>query len=220
LATTANRFVFPNGIEFGASNPQAPPLLSMSVPIGVQYGTQPGNIVNTGNLAVGQDLTLAAGNLDLQGQLAAGRDLTLQAQDTVKVRDTIASPLLLLLRRNLTIQGNQIVDILALSHPQSKIQSGGNLNLVSDGNISGDAHFFSGGSVSMLRISGTPGNFVSEFDPIIAANGDVLFGNYTGVALKVEATGSIQGGDITITGADTTIPATIQILQHSQVVHR
>jgi hypothetical protein len=149
-----------------------------------------------------------ADKLDLQGQLAAGRDLTLQAQETVKVRDAIASPVIVTSARNLTIQGNMSVDILALSHPQSKIQSGGNLSLISDGNISGDAHFFSGGSVSMLTHSGTPGNFISEFDPIIYANGDVRFGNYTGVALKVEATGSIQGGDITITGADTTIPAT------------
>jgi filamentous hemagglutinin family protein len=61
LATTANRFVFPNGTEFGATNPQAPPLLTMSVPIGVQYGTQAGNITNAGNLTVGKNLTLLAG---------------------------------------------------------------------------------------------------------------------------------------------------------------
>ncbi len=210
FASTASSFKFPNGSEFSATNPTAPPLLSINVTPGLQWGaSRPGGtITSRGNLAVGQDLTLAAGNLDLQGQLAAGRDLTLQAQETVKVRDTIASPFIATSARNLTIQGNQIVDILALSHPQSKIQSGGNLNLVSDGNISGDAHFFSGGSVSMRKDSGTPGNFISEFDPIIAANGDVLFGNYTGVALKVETTGSIQGGNIRITGPDTTIPAT------------
>ncbi|GAB4207470.1 MAG: hypothetical protein Fur006_65420 [Coleofasciculaceae cyanobacterium] len=71
LATTANRFVFPGGVEFGATNPQAPPLLTMSVPVGVQYGAQAGNITNAGDLTVGQDLTLAGGNLDLQGQLRA-----------------------------------------------------------------------------------------------------------------------------------------------------
>ncbi len=210
LASTASSFKFPDGSEFSATNPTAPPLLSINVTPGLQWGAaRPGEtITSRGNLAVGQDLTLAAGNLDLQGQLAAGRDLTLQGQETVKVRDTITRPIIATSARNLTIQGNQIVDILALSHPLSKIGSGGNLNLVSDGNISGDAHFESGGSVSMLTLSGTPGNFVSEFDPIIAANGDVLFGNYTGVALKVETTGSIKGGNIRITGPDTTIPAT------------
>jgi adhesin HecA-like repeat protein len=120
---------------------------------------QPGSIINQGNLSTGKHLTLAAGNLDLQGQLEALGDLTLQAQDTVKVRDTIASPFIATAGRNLTIQGNRSIDILALNHPLSKIESGGNLNLVSDGNISGDTHFESGGSLSMLTLSGTPGNF-------------------------------------------------------------
>jgi CHAT domain-containing protein len=74
---------------------------------------------------------------------------------------------------------------------------------VSNGDISGDAHFASGGSFSMLNLSGDPGDFVSLYDPVIRANGDVLFGNYTGAALKVEATGSIQGENITITRPDT-----------------
>ena len=208
-ASTANSFKFSDGSEFSATNPTAPPLLTINVTPGLQWGTSvPGTtITNRGNLASGQDLTLVADNLDLQGQLSAGRDLTLQARDTVKVRDAIVSPFIATSGRNLTLQGNQSVDILALNHPQSRIQSGGNLSLVSDGDISGDAHFFSGGSLSMLTLSGTPGNFVSWFDPIIRANGDVLFGDYTGVALKVEATGSIQGGNIRITGPDTTIPA-------------
>ncbi|HEY9671588.1 MAG TPA: filamentous hemagglutinin N-terminal domain-containing protein [Waterburya sp.] len=204
VASTADRVVFNNGYQFSAKNPDTPPLLTVNVPLGVQYGTNQSRttISNFGSLVVGQNLTLSAGNLDLQGQLQAGGDLTLFAQDTVKVRDAIASPFIATSARNMTIQGNQSVDILALNHPQSKIQSGGNLSLASDGNISGDAHFFSGGSLSMLTLADTPGNFVSWFDPIIQANGDVLFGNYTGVALKVEATGSIQGGNIRITGAE------------------
>ncbi|HBL61029.1 MAG TPA: hypothetical protein DDZ80_22135, partial [Cyanobacteria bacterium UBA8803] len=207
VATTGDRFVFPGGMEFGATNPQAPPLLTMSVPVGVQYGAQPGTITNRGNLTVGQDLTLAGGNLDLQGQLRAGRDLTLQAQDILTVRDTVNSPFVATSGRDLTMQGNQSVDIFTLNHPQSLLQSGGDFTLISDGDISGDAHFYSGGSLSMLTLSGSPGNFVSWYDPIIRANGDVEFGNYTGVALKVEATGSIQGGNIRITGPDATIPA-------------
>ncbi|MDF5724537.1 MAG: filamentous hemagglutinin N-terminal domain-containing protein [Rhizonema sp. PD37] len=33
LGTTANSFLFPQGIEFSATNPQAPPLLTINVPI-------------------------------------------------------------------------------------------------------------------------------------------------------------------------------------------
>jgi filamentous hemagglutinin family protein len=46
LATTADSFVFPNDFAFSASNPDAPPLLTVSVPIGVQFGTKAESIVN------------------------------------------------------------------------------------------------------------------------------------------------------------------------------
>uniref|UniRef100_UPI0035CB3932 filamentous hemagglutinin N-terminal domain-containing protein n=1 Tax=uncultured Nostoc sp. TaxID=340711 RepID=UPI0035CB3932 len=204
VATTADRIKLGDSGYFSAVEPQTSSLLSVTpgALFFSQVANQPTAIINQGNLSTPKHLTLSAGNLDLQGQLSAGGDLTLQAQNTVKVRDAIASPIIATSGRNLTIQGNQNVDILALSHPLSKIGSGGNLNLVSDGDISLDAHFESGGNLSMLTDSGTPGDFVSMFDPIIQANGDVLFGNYTGVALKVEATGSIQGGNIKITGAE------------------
>jgi len=48
LATTANSFKFADGIEFSATNPQAAPLLSVNVPIGLQMGLNPGNITVNG----------------------------------------------------------------------------------------------------------------------------------------------------------------------------
>jgi filamentous hemagglutinin family protein len=48
LATTANSFKFADGIEFSATNPQAAPLLSVNVPIGLQMGSNPGNITVNG----------------------------------------------------------------------------------------------------------------------------------------------------------------------------
>ncbi|NJL09254.1 MAG: hypothetical protein HC908_00550 [Calothrix sp. SM1_7_51] len=45
--------------------------------------------------------------------------------------------------------------------------------------------------------------FVSLYDPIISSTDDVNFGSYTGAALKVETTGSINvSGDINITSPD------------------
>lgn len=46
LGTTANSFVFPNGLEFSATNPQAPLLLTITAPIGLQFGSQPGAITS------------------------------------------------------------------------------------------------------------------------------------------------------------------------------
>lgn len=151
-----------------------------------------------------QTATLSAvNNLTLvESQLQTTGDFNLLAGNSVKIRDSVTNPFIAHAGGNLYIQGNQGIDILALNHPQTPFISGGNLTLVSDGIISGDAHFASGGSFSMLNLLGKPGNFVSLYDPIIRANGDVTFGDYVGASLKVEATGSISGGNITITGPD------------------
>src|SRR5919199_1186206 len=130
FASTANRLVFNNGFEFSASNPQALPLLTINLRPGLQYGSNhPGTISNAGNLAVGQNLTLAAGNLDLQGQLYAERNLTLLATDTVRVRDSTANPFIASAEGRLLLQGNQRVDIFALNHPESGFFSGRNMVL-------------------------------------------------------------------------------------------
>ena len=80
-ASTANSLKFGDGSEFSATNPQAPPLLSVNVPLGLQYGNSKvgATISDRGNLSTGQDLVLNADRLNLQGTLQAGRDLILQA---------------------------------------------------------------------------------------------------------------------------------------------
>ncbi|MBP5971793.1 filamentous hemagglutinin N-terminal domain-containing protein [Brasilonema sp. CT11] len=44
LGSTANSLLFKNGFEFSATNPQAPPLLTINVPIGLRFRNNPGNI--------------------------------------------------------------------------------------------------------------------------------------------------------------------------------
>nr|WP_223805524.1 filamentous hemagglutinin N-terminal domain-containing protein [Pseudanabaena sp. UWO310] len=207
VGTTANSVKFIDGTEFSAVSTNNPPLLTISSPIGLQMGANAAPITVRSNLTTGADLILEGGRLDLQGELIAGRDITLKAQDTVKIRDTVTKPFLAQAGRNLTIQGNQNVDILALKNSGGALRSGGNLSLISNGSISGDAHFVSGGNVSFQTLTGKRGKFISLFDPIIYAHGDVVFGDYTGVALKVEAMGSIEAGNITITAPDSTIPS-------------
>jgi filamentous hemagglutinin family protein len=46
IATTANSINFADGTEFSAVRPQTNPLLSVSVPVGLQFGPNPGGIVN------------------------------------------------------------------------------------------------------------------------------------------------------------------------------
>ncbi|MDZ8189995.1 MAG: S-layer family protein [Nostoc sp. ChiSLP02] len=70
IASTANSINFPNGINFSTLEPQTRPLLTINVPIGLQFGTNPGNIqLQNSNLQVnpGQTLTLVGGNVQLDG---------------------------------------------------------------------------------------------------------------------------------------------------------
>ena len=68
-------------------------------------------------------------------------------------------------------------------------EAAGDITLTSGGNILADSHFAAGGNFSILSLAGEAGNVVSLYDPIISAEGDVIFGDYTGVSLKVEASG-------------------------------
>lgn len=91
VSSTANSFKFADGSEFSAVNPQAPPLLTINLPIGLQFGANPAPIINrstanslrTGTprvgletpdktlALVGGDLLLPGGNLTAsQGQIA------------------------------------------------------------------------------------------------------------------------------------------------------
>ncbi|MBW4592134.1 MAG: filamentous hemagglutinin N-terminal domain-containing protein [Brasilonema angustatum HA4187-MV1] len=79
LGSTANSLIFKNNFEFSATNPQAPPLLTINVPIGLRFRDNPGNITNQSRaldtstnifgLAVkqGNSLTLVGGDVSLDG---------------------------------------------------------------------------------------------------------------------------------------------------------
>ncbi|MCX7594289.1 MAG: filamentous hemagglutinin N-terminal domain-containing protein, partial [Fischerella sp.] len=78
LATTASNMKFADGTDFSATpNPTTTPLLSINVPIGLQYGNNTESIqVQEANLQVtpGKTLALAGGNVEINGGqlLAAG----------------------------------------------------------------------------------------------------------------------------------------------------
>ncbi|MEQ8961520.1 MAG: hemagglutination activity domain protein, partial [Coleofasciculus sp. C2-GNP5-27] len=134
-------WVFENGTEFSATNPQAPPLLTINLTPGLQYGSNhQGAIASSGRLAVGGDLILAGRTLDLENQIQAGGNLTLLATDTLKVRDSVTNPFIASAMGQLLVQGNQAVDVFALNHPDSGLFSGGDMVLRSSNTVSADAH--------------------------------------------------------------------------------
>ena len=194
-------------------------------------------LVDNSSLAVGRNVNFQGQNITVQGNsnLQAQGDLTLQAQGLltltdsqlyslgnmqllgqgdqgrVQIQDSATNPVIVMTGSNLNIQGDQQVNIQALTRPQSVFQTNGSLNLTSNDTIIGNGRFVSGGDFSAVNLVGEPGNFSYNSinsSGIISSNGNVNFGNYTGVSLKVETRGSIRGGDITITGPNTSLSGT------------
>ncbi|NJP21414.1 MAG: filamentous hemagglutinin N-terminal domain-containing protein [Hydrococcus sp. CRU_1_1] len=62
VATTADSYRWANGSKFSAVDPQAPPLLTINVPIGLQTGSNPGQIVVQGT---GNNLGLNPNNFEI-----------------------------------------------------------------------------------------------------------------------------------------------------------
>ncbi|MDV2994983.1 MAG: hypothetical protein N4J56_004637 [Chroococcidiopsis sp. SAG 2025] len=72
IATTASSINFADGTQFSATPGTGAPLLTVSVPLGLQFGTSPGNIINRANgvglqVGAGKALGLVGGNVNLEG---------------------------------------------------------------------------------------------------------------------------------------------------------
>jgi len=90
FASTADRFKFSDGSEFSATNPQAPPLLTVNITPGLQYGKPIGDVQNQGNLQVkaGESLTLFGSTVLNEGNLTAPGGRVEVLGDRVALLDT------------------------------------------------------------------------------------------------------------------------------------
>lgn len=116
----------------------------------------------------------SSGTLDLKSD----RDLIL--------RDTAQDSFLVYGAQGTVLRGEKI-DLCLLDHPNSTIQSGDDLSLISNNPICSDAHFYADGDISFIDLNGELADLVSFYDPIISGSRTVRFASYTGVSLKVEA---------------------------------
>ncbi|MEM7062582.1 MAG: filamentous hemagglutinin N-terminal domain-containing protein [Cyanobacteria bacterium P01_B01_bin.77] len=198
--TTAEAVEVGDGV-FSAVVPEQSQLLAISPStIFWNYLTaNSGDITNRGQIVTGRDLILAGNNLNLEAQVAGQGDVSLLATDTVTARDTPDVPFIGAAGNNLFIQGNEHIDVVALSHPASQLFSYGDMLLRSANTVNGDAHFLSGGNFRIEELEGTLGNLSSPIDPIIRSLGDVEFESYLGSSLHIIAGGSVKFNEAIVT---------------------
>lgn len=184
IGSTADSLKFADGTEFSATNPTTNPILTISIPLGLQYGANPGSIKVQG---VGNNLTLrnnalVRNNRPVGLQVPNGKTLALVGGDVA------------LSGGNLTAGGGRI-DLLSVKNGQvSLVNSNGQLQLVPEqginyGNIelakavSVDTSGNSGGSIQVR------GSNVTLLDGSVIVT-DTL-GNGSGGTLNVWASDSL-----------------------------
>lgn len=181
------------------------------------------NLQATNNLEVRNSRFDVGGNLDistLNGPMIlrgmdvfVGGDLTTQTPQTIAIEENNAPATrsVFQIQGNTRLVGNQGVFLNALDQNQSAIRSTGNIALVSDGPIVSNTRLLSEGNITFQTTAGNPANITynpQSSNGIVSAVGNIEFGDYTGNSLKVEAGGSIRGGNINITSENTTLAGT------------
>lgn len=123
-ASTSDRFRFNDGSEFSAINPQVPPLLTVSVPLGLQLGAASSSIINQANLTAGKDLMLHGGSISSPGQLNV-------PNGSLTVRSTIGDITL----RYLTAQTATLSSAQNLNLTESQLVTKGDLTLLAQDTV-------------------------------------------------------------------------------------
>lgn len=200
IGSTADSFNFNDGKEFSAINPEEKPLLSIKIPLGLQYGKNPGNINNSGSLSVktGNNITLISNRFENTGKLKAdGGQISIAAIGKEDFASLGKSGELLSL-----IQPDNIID-----SNYTNIET-----IINKGNIDASIQTGIGGKIvvlgakigllenSLLNVSGSAGG------------GEITVGNYDTIATYIDPKASLQsnalitgdGGKITVWATEST----------------
>ncbi|MCL1470316.1 filamentous hemagglutinin N-terminal domain-containing protein [Argonema antarcticum] len=209
IGSTANSIRFGDGSEFSATNPTAPSLLTINVPIGLQFGSNPGSIVNLSTVT-GQVNTPASIPISNHVGLAVGSGQTL----------ALVGGNIQLNGGNLTASNGQII-LVSVASPSlvSFAPNSFGMNLNYD-NISkfGNIKIFNGATINTSGLGGGKvdirgGNVTLSGSQIYALNlgnidgrgidiGAQQFRAEAGAQISTLALGNGVGGDINIRATD------------------
>ncbi len=200
IGSTANSLKFGDGREFSAINLEDKPLLSINVPLGLQYGkNQTGNINNSASLSVnnGNNLTFVGNSFENTGSLKAeGGQISIAAIGNEGFANLGESGELLSLIQTEIIESNlsSTGTIINKGNLDASIQAGigGKINLLAEriGLLEN----------SLLNVSGSAGG------------GEITVGNYNTIATYIDPKASLHsnalimgdGGKIRVTATEST----------------
>ncbi|WP_168498089.1 filamentous hemagglutinin N-terminal domain-containing protein, partial [Anabaena sp. UHCC 0204] len=204
-ATTANEIKLGDTGLFSAKNPQTSNLLNIqpNALFTNALKNQQAEIKNEGNLQTGKDLTLSGINVTVKDStLKTGGDLILEAQETVKIEDSINKPVILESAGNITIQGNQSIEINALNHPDSNFTSNRDIVFRSPVRLLSNGRYTVGGYFTTEDLNQNTIDFLIPHNNVIKVNGDIKLEDYTGSSLYILASGKVTTGNVTINNPD------------------
>jgi filamentous hemagglutinin family protein len=195
LASTGDSFIFGNGELFSATEPGSAPLLSVSVPLGVQYGLSPGSITASGSILAApssETLALIGGDIDLDfvqitapsGQIEIGA-----VADTIISIDNSSNGLSVDIPTDFSGRDIRIIDSEITTYPED-FGDTGNLEII------GGTAIISGSYLETSTEDGNAGDLLIGVDDSLIIDfselfSDVLSGTGAGGNLQVSAGSSL-----------------------------
>ena len=198
FASTASAFNFANGALFSATNPSPPPLLTINVPIGLQYGGNAGSIqVQESRLQVpnGKTLALVGGNVSLDGagiRALGGRVELAGVGDTSTIGMSVNGSELRLVfpdsvvRADVSLTNDAFVEVLAGGGGSIAVHAR-NFDLLAGGSL----------LAGIEQSLGSPNAKAGDIE--INATGDIRIDENSGIVNQVFRGGVGKGGNVNIT---------------------
>lgn len=204
ISSTADSIQFMDGKEFSAVDPQANPLLTINIPLGLQYGTQPGNIKVRGNDSSDRQ-NYAQGLEVLSNQTLAliGRNIFLEGGDLNAPRGSIELA---------TVGSNQTVqlhpNVMGWELDYTNISSLGEISLSQGASIEGGRVRLKSDSIRLIEDSIISHNTLENLEGInTASNNSIVIESNSlsitdGGKLQLTAHGAKNVGDAHINAAE------------------
>ena len=166
FASTAEGLLFPDGYEFSATHPDTPPLLTVNVPIGLQFGANPGGIEVRGT-GLNRPLANVDGLTDIP---------TVVNNEITFLTEFFANPAGLQVRPGRTlgfVGGNVTLTGGLLKAPAGRVELG------------------SAGSNGMVSLTPTPAGITLGYEDV-ENFGDISLSQQTAIATSGDGGGNIQ----------------------------